>query len=482
LTSKVFKDKTENTKKSSKKSTTSSTQTRYPFAGFPVSQREKFFQLLLGLGRSFVVVEEMDKAGSASKDRFVARRYTPGTLLSEGWQTSEETRYLLAVAIGDADNTTDPDHIPIGLAYIDVSTDRTVQTRTSTLGELEHELARISPVEVVLNRDLQAHVEGAENSEVPDPTPFQEALRKSMSLTIPLLQQSGATLAYVDLRSPVDSGLSQQLDDRAEALVRTHLQECLLNEMPKLLPASHRSAESFMQIDASTLLGLEIRQSLRQSVGATAKGLHSSPTSRAGTLLSVIKRTLTPSGTRLLVNSLCQPFTDLQAIARRHDLVESFLDRPRLREDLRDHLKAMSNSNNAEISRIIQRFSSNGNAAPGLAGALSGGRDLWDLKQSVDGIAQVQRQIREALYDDPAEKTAAGQPLRLLIDGMKDLRHWVDRIEAAVLPAALEKSTAASGALTDPETSPTESDADEDAKSQTAGEDSKANLWWINPS
>jgi DNA mismatch repair ATPase MutS len=198
--------------------------------------------------------------------------------------------------------------------------------------------------------------------------------------------------------------------------------------------------------------------------------------------LSVIKRTLTPSGTRLLVNSLCQPFTDLQAIARRHDLVESFLDRPRLREDLRDHLKAMSNSNNAEVSRIIQRFSSNGNAAPGLAGALSGGRDLWDLKQSVDGIAQVQRQIREALYDDPAEKTAAGQPLRLLIDGMKDLRHWVDRIEAAVLPAALEKSTAASGALTDPETSPTESDADEDAKSQTAGEDTKANLWWINPS
>lgn len=484
LTSKSFRVRQEGkpTKRSkaASKSTTPALQHKFPFAGFPISQREKFFQMLLELGRSFVVVEEKDKSGSTSKDRFVARRYTPGTLLSEAWQISDETRHLLALSLGNNKSNGEIEDTPVGLAYIDVSTDRAVQTRTSTLGELEHELARISPVEVVLQRGMQPFLD-AGAARPSDGTELQGV--KEISATVaPLLQQSGATIAYVDTAEC--SAGATELEASAERLIQTHLKDCLLSEMPKLLEASHQSADSFMQIDASTLLGLEIRQSLRQSVGAQAKGVYSSPASRAGTLLSVIKRTLTPSGTRLLVNTLCQPSTDLHIITQRHDLVEAFLQRSNLREDLRYQLKQMSNAGNGEISRIIQRFSANGSTAPGLAGALAGGRDLWDLKQRIEAIERLGQTIQETL-DNEADSTAEPyQRLRRLVGEMKNLEAWVASIDRAVVASVLDKSAVTLGEQPDTEPIAGEEESDEvpaNGIQSSQENDNDRSSWWIDP-
>lgn len=479
LTSKAFK-----VKPSTKAKNPTATQHKFPFAGFPISQREKYFQMLLELGRSFVVVEEKEQAGSSSKDRFVARRYTPGTLLSEAWQVNDETRHLLALCIPVDGSGESFEETPVGLAYIDISTDRAVQTRTSTIGELEHELARISPVEVVLPRQMKAILEPSTVKQlVSGERRINSVLIKEMNaMVLPLLQQSGAAIAYVDITE--DPGSSRNLESIAEQSIHTHLKDCLLGEMPKLLGANHLSSESFMQIDASTLLGLEIRQSLRQSVGAQAKGVYSSPASRAGTLLSVIKRTLTPSGTRLLVNTLCQPSTDLNVIAERHDLVEAFLEKNTLREDLRYQLKAMSNAGNNEISRIIQGFSAAGSSAPGLAGALAGGRDLWDLKQRIEAIDRLSKTIEETLQDSGDAERVPSRRLRKLVGDMKNLSDWVASIDRAVVASVLDKSAVAleeasnGEALEEGEESTV---SESESRALQNADDEKAGSWWISP-
>jgi len=454
-------------------------QAKFPFAGFPISQREKFFQMLLELGKSFVVVEEKDKAGTSAKDRFVARRYTPGTLLSETWQSSEETRYLLSISLGKQEEGKECDEIPIGLAYIDVSTDRAVQTRTSTIGELEHELARLSPVEVVLPGPLKQYLE--DHSDGKNCIEANDAdLRHMLSKLMPLLRQSGSSIAYIGVPARATQVEFIHLENSAEGLIETHLKDCLLSEMPRLSESNHQSAESFMQIDASTLLGLEIRQSLRQNVGAQVKGVYSSPTSRAGTLLSVIKRTLTPSGTRLLVNTLSQPSTDLEMITTRHDLVEAFLRRSSLREDLRDQLKAMSNTGKGEISRILQRFSANGSTAPGLAGALAGGRDLWDLKQRIEAINNIAQTIKVALSAQGSRDEKSSVPLKAFVNDIRTVADWASMIERSVVPSVLDATPVTLAEQTEEDTDSL--DQAEPAASEVKDpEDEKAASWWIDP-
>ncbi|MGR3291108.1 MAG: DNA mismatch repair protein MutS, partial [Paracoccaceae bacterium] len=80
-----------------------------------------------------------------------------------------------------------------------------------------------------------------------------------------------------------------------------------------------------MQIDAATRRNLELTRNLTGG--------------RDASLLSVIDRTLTAAGGRLLERRLSSPSRDLAAITARLDAVQFMLDTPRLRDDLRDNLR-----------------------------------------------------------------------------------------------------------------------------------------------
>lgn len=418
LTSKSF------TSNSSGKNRSTPT-TKFPFAGFPIHQKDKYFPLLLDSGRSFVVVEEAapdtasenGKGKGEARERFVARRYTPGTLCNESWQTDGGNRYLLALAFPATSATsteTRKGEGMLGMAWIDVSTDRAVTSKVLPLDELEHELTRVSPVEIVLPSALEGEMSRAEGK-------VAEALRA-------LLKGSGVVVSYVRTDPTGDQ------EQQAIACINDYLAECLMDDMPHLLPPNHQEPRTTMRIDASTLLGLEVRHSLR---GTTA----GNPVSRAGTLLSVIKRTLTASGTRLLVNTLTQPSADLQTITHRHALVHAFLERPALREDLRDFLRAQGRG---EIVRIVQKFSAGrGRSARraarvyGAAGVGSA-RDLVDLRQGVVGVRWMVERIREELRRE-AKKTERTERLREVVGAYRDLQELVDLVDGAVERGALDK-------------------------------------------
>lgn len=76
-----------------------------------------------------------------------------------------------------------------------------------------------------------------------------------------------------------------------------------------------------MEIDAATRRSLELIQ--------TQSG------ERKGSLLSVIDRTRTGAGARLLAARLSAPLTNADEVNKRLDLVEYFHDRDGLRSDLR---------------------------------------------------------------------------------------------------------------------------------------------------
>lgn len=338
------------------------------------------------------------------------RRYTPGTLCNEPWQADAEARTLLAISFRESDvtlkddgngNADDSRTTVVDIAYIDISTDRAIACTEITLDELEHELTRVSPVEIVLDSGIAAAMRGSEGS-------------KEVEVLKTLVKGTSVFISYV---APALATAN------ATSLLTTHLRSTLLDSLPALLPPTQLTHARTMQIDASTLQGLEVRHSLRST----------SHLSRVGTLISVIKRTITPSGTRLLIKTLTQPSAHLPFIINRHTLVQAFLERPALREDLRSQLRELERTRGrlGEIVRILQRFS----GGRRITGGTSAARDLLDLRDRILGIRTLVRRISEEGLNGGGERV---ERLGTFVKGHRELGGLVTLIDGAVSSGALD--------------------------------------------
>lgn len=109
-------------------------------------------------------------------------------------------------------------------------------------------------------------------------------------------------------------------------------------KLPLLRPPQKESSGGTMQIDAATRRNLELTHSLNGG--------------RAGSLLSVIDRTVTAGGGRLLERRLSSPSRDLNTINARLDAVGWLFENTRATEDLRAALRKVP-----DLDRALSRLS-----------------------------------------------------------------------------------------------------------------------------
>jgi DNA mismatch repair protein MutS len=141
-----------------------------------------------------------------------------------------------------------------------------------------------------------------------------------------------------------------------------------------------------MEIDAPTLRGLEVLDS---------------PSGRQGSLLSVLDRTVTPAGARLLVQQLSAPLTKPDVIRRRLAMVGFLVGAPAARGSCREGLSAMP-----DIQRACGRLSI-GKGGP---------RDLAAIRDGLGCAASVARQLQDA-PSPPAGLAIAARELTLASEG-----------------------------------------------------------------
>ncbi|KAL1404999.1 hypothetical protein Q8F55_008617 [Vanrija albida] len=478
----------------------------FPFAGFPTHQRDKYLKLLVqDLGYTVVLVEE-DKDPRAlpskvDKDipRKVARIVTPGTLVDESWLGGNESRYLLAITMdqssavdgedtasagADTDADADPNSlIPLHLAYADVSTGDFFIKET-TVAQIEDELTRIAPREVVLDARLrEVWLSSAKSG--------SSAVNSLMSL----LRVLGVHVSFAsptrEEQSPAPS--ITNLEREVIAILRHHLQYALRDSMPAMPENAdefnRESSSAQMQIDAATLHALEIRHALRPGglvatgTSTAPMGLSASPLSVRGTLLSVISRTVTDSGHRLLKRTLSAPSTSLPLINSRLSLVAAFVEREPLRTDLRDALRSMG-----DIMRIIQRFRANRGDAS----------DVWDVALWIRSVQSLVGRVQLAVDLEPKSRKKrkdGGQVegrdrLIELIDDLAPLTELATTIEKAIdqtcIPSAQmpddgsddASSAAENGGDTPPKPSRSRFSREEEVRKR---EEEMRALWWIRP-
>jgi DNA mismatch repair protein MutS len=175
-------------------------------------------------------------------------------------------------------------------------------------------------------------------------------------------------------------------------------------KLPALAPPRRERADGTMEIDPATRRNLEL-----------VRGLDGR---RDGSLLATIDRTLTGPGARLLAERIAAPLTERADIERRLDLVQLFVERPAVRERVRDALRRTP-----DIERALQR----------LSVGRGGPRDLLALKDGLDSgeaLAALLRAEPEALAPPPIKGVEA--PLAEIVAACSDHRAQIDALAEAL--------------------------------------------------
>jgi DNA mismatch repair ATPase MutS len=332
--------------------------------GFPLAHVDKYLKVLVQQHNRFVAMcEEFPRfsdKGIKEFDRRVVRVITPGSLIDEPFLNPFENNYLLAISCVDDD--VDASEGCVGLAWIDVSTGEFF-SRPSSYDNLRDELARIGPREVVLDRRLEArksHPVLQALTEEDNFVSFVPLSEDASGRTVSSTADGGHVSEMSILSVPVGDGQTHPAiplsprEATAIDILTTYLHANLLEHMPVLSLPNQEGATSRMQIDSHTIKALEIREGIRE--GGTK-----------GSLLSVIKRTITSGGTRLLARLLCKksslmgtqnlreipgsPSTSMAEINARQSVVAFFSTRPHFSADIAGALTDIE-----DIGRIVQRF------------------------------------------------------------------------------------------------------------------------------
>jgi DNA mismatch repair protein MutS len=305
-----------------------------PMCGAPVERAEDYLHRLIALGHRVAVCEQLEDPAEARKRgakslvrRDVTRLVTPGTLTEDTLLEARRNNWLVAVARGRP--ASDAEAL-FGIAWLDISTGEFFAAECDRT-RLAAELARLEPGEVVIADNLY------EDAEL-------KPLWRSLAAVSPVTRDlfDGATAdrrlaAFFNVATADSFGPFSRLELSAAAAAVTYVDRTQLGKRPALSPPS-REAAAVLVIDAPTRANLEL---IRTLSGETR-----------GSLLSVIDRTMTAAGARMLSARLASPLIEPEAINARLDALALLVEDARRRAALREAL-----AKTPDLSRSLARLS-----------------------------------------------------------------------------------------------------------------------------
>lgn len=357
-----------------------------PMCGFPHHAVERYVARLISKGYRVAICDQLEDPKKAKKivKRGVTRVVTPGTVLEDGMLEAKANNYLVAIA-------SEPDKY--GVACVDVSTGEFAVTEIAgrdASTKLLEELGRLAPAEVLIKEI-------------------------DFDLNEPVRQSTGATVTrYEDnsiYRKPPKEMLIEHFRTdslrgfgaenytaglEAAAMVLDYLGQTNAAALQSVSSLSIYSTSGFMVLDAAARRNLELTHSM-------------SADTRGASLLSIIDKTKTAMGGRLLRKWLDQPLLDVERINRRLDAVEEFFNDALLRGEVREILSSMQ-----DLERLMAR----------IVAESANARDLVGLAQSL-GMLPALTQVMHKVQS---------QRLNTLAAAIEFLDPVVELVERAIVP------------------------------------------------
>ena len=370
---------------------------KVPLAGIPYHALDNYLTKLIKGGYKVAICEQMTRPGETRGivEREVVRLVTPGTVTEPGLLESKRNNYLTSLVIGGEE---------AGIAYVDITTSQFAVTQLP-LGRLGTELERLNPSEVIAaeSDDLTDVGLTAPVTRIEDYRFELETARQTLIEHFKVTTLEGYGCAHLPLAI------------KAAGAIVHYLRQTQPRSQAYLSHLSTYFTDSFMALDVQTQRNLEL---FRTSRDGTAEG----------SLLSVIDRTKTAAGGRLLRRWLSQPLLDITELKRRQDTIGWFADNSLARNSTISLLNEI-----ADLERLINRVRSgtalprelvtlrrNLEAVPGMKEIIGESGQLGWLNDRIKPHPEAVRLICEAITDEPAASPGEGEVIRPGFSGELD--------------------------------------------------------------
>lgn len=324
-----------------------------PMCGIPYHAADRYLAKLVEAGVSIAICEQIgDPAASKGPvERQVVRIITPGTVSDEALLDERRDNCLLAIsAVANASGT----EKTYGIAFINISSGRFVLSEMLGLDALTSEIGRIQPAEILLQEEL-SEVEAALNHPAKRRRPVWEFELENANrvLTVHFNTRDLAAFDCEDLSAALQA---------AGCLIQ-YARETQKSDLPHIQGIQVERQEDSVILDAASRRNLELDINLSGG--------------KDNTLLSVIDRTATSMGSRLLTRWINRPLQDRAQLKKRQQAVAALKTDYRF-EALHEFLK-----NIGDLERIIARL--------GLRSARP--RDLAKLRDGLSRLPELQQQL-----------------------------------------------------------------------------------------
>ncbi len=321
-----------------------------PMAGIPYHSADGYIAKIVRAGRSVAICEQVgDPATSKGPvERKVMRIVTPGTITDEA--LLDERRDNLLVAVSRMQEL-------FGIATLDISGGRFYVSEVKGIESLQAELARLQPSELLYNEsdDLGNELAKYTGSRAVPPWHFEfDTAERLLCQQFQTRDLQGFGCSHLHIAICAAGCLLQYAKDTQRT------------DLPHISRLQVELGQESVILDAATRKNLEIDINLSGG--------------NDNTLMSVIDRTATPMGSRLLRRWLHRPLRDIERIQHRQLMIQTILDGHH-QDNLYPLLKKIG-----DVERILARIALR-SARP---------RDLERLGNALSALPELQQIISDS--------------------------------------------------------------------------------------
>ena len=291
-----------------------------PMAGVPYHAVDNYLAKLVQLGESVAICEQVgDPATSKGPvERKVVRIVTPGTISEEALLVDKQDNLIVAISHSKDE---------FGIAHLDISSGRFVLSQCQTLEQLQAEIERLSPAELL-------HAESFEYAHL---FTKRQGLRRRPDWDFDLETANSLLNQQFGTKELTGFGVTAfPLGIMAAGCLLQYVNNTQRMALPHIRAIRCESNNSAVVLDAATRRNLELTQNLHGG--------------NTNTLASVLDTTATPMGSRLLKRWLHYPLRDKAILEQRLNTVSEIID-----NDLSDEIKPLLKPI-GDIERIVARI------------------------------------------------------------------------------------------------------------------------------
>ena len=348
-------------------------------AGFPFHALDTYLPKLIRAGRRVAICDQLEDPKLAKKlvKRGITELVTPGVSINDNVLNYKENNFLAAVHFGKS---------VCGVSFLDISTGEFL-TAEGSYDYVEKLLINFRPKEVLFERGMRRRFEECFGTkylvyELDDWVFTDEFAIERLTKHFETKNLKGFGISHLK------SGII------ASGAILHYLAVTLHTQISHIRNISRIEEERYVRLDKFTIRSLELLDSMHEG---------------GSSLLSVIDRTKTAMGARLLKRWMVFPLKDKKVIEERLDVVEYYFREPDFRSIVEEQLHMIG-----DLERIISKVAA-GRVSP---------RELVQLKVALQAVEPIKEACEGAF-------NAVLREIGAQLDCCADIR---DRIAREIVP------------------------------------------------